>query len=149
MQILNAEQTQALLPYSALAEQLAAVLRDKRSGETYAPARQAMPLPGGSTLLLMPAADSDLCITKLVTVHPGNSALGLPVVQAEILVMEAATGTRLLMLDGATVTARRTASLSLLAARLLAPDPSGPLLVIGAGVQARAHLEAFVEGLGV
>src|SRR5919201_1294269 len=56
---------------------------------------------------------------------------------------------RLFVLDGAVVTARRTAALSLLAARLLAPDPSGPLLVVGAGVQARAHLEAFAEGLGV
>jgi ornithine cyclodeaminase len=63
--------------------------------------------------------------------------------------MEASTGKRLGLLDGATVTARRTAALSLLAARELAPRPDGPLLIVGAGAQGRSHLEAFREGLGV
>ncbi len=48
----------------------------------------------------------------------------------------------------AVVTARRTAALSLRAARELAPHPDGPLLVVGGGTQGRAHLEAFREGLG-
>jgi 1-piperideine-2-carboxylate/1-pyrroline-2-carboxylate reductase [NAD(P)H] len=52
------------------------------------------------------------------------------------------------MLDGGVVTARRTAALSLLAARELAPRPNGPLLIVGAGTQGHAHLEAFHEGLG-
>ena len=52
-------------------------------------------------------------------------------------------------LDGPTVTARRTAAVSLLAAMELAPVPQGKLLIVGAGVQGRSHLEAFVEGLGV
>ena len=53
------------------------------------------------------------------------------------------------MLDGGAVTARRTAALSLLAARLLAPRSSGALLVVGAGTQARAQLEALCEGLDI
>jgi ornithine cyclodeaminase len=111
-----------------------------------------MPLPGGSgdaVLLLMPAHDEWLAITKLVTVHPQNSGRGLPVVQGDVLVMDAATGERLALLDGTVVTARRTAALSLLAARLLAPDSKGPLLVVGSGAQARSHLEAMHEGLGI
>jgi 1-piperideine-2-carboxylate/1-pyrroline-2-carboxylate reductase [NAD(P)H] len=84
-----------------------------------------------------------------VTIHTDNAALDLPVVQADVLVMEAQTGQRLLTLDGNVVTARRTAALSLLAARQLAPSPAGPLLVVGSGTQARSHLEAFIEGLGV
>jgi thiamine biosynthesis lipoprotein len=36
-----------------------------------------------------------------------------------------------------------------LAARELAPAPEGRLLIVGAGVQGRAHLEAFAQGLGV
>jgi ornithine cyclodeaminase len=63
--------------------------------------------------------------------------------------MEAKTGTRLGILDGAAVTAKRTAALSLLAALTLARRPDGPLLIVGAGTQARSHLEAFREGLGV
>ena len=62
--------------------------------------------------------------------------------------MDAVSGQRLGLLDGAAVTERRTAALSLLAAQTLAPDPSGELLVVGAGTQGRAHVEAFAAGLG-
>ena len=70
-------------------------------------------------------------------------------VQGVVVVTRGHTCELLGILDGATVTERRTAALSLLAARTLAPMPGGPLLVIGAGVQARAHIEAFREGLGI
>jgi ornithine cyclodeaminase len=152
MNYLDAEQTRQLLPYSALADALRDVLAARLAGKAYAPARTSMPLPddgGEAVLLLMPARDERLAITKLVTVHPRNAERGLPVVQADVLVMDAATGERLALLDGAVVTARRTAALSLLAARLLAPRPNGPLLVSGSGTQARAHMEAMHEGLGV
>jgi ornithine cyclodeaminase len=71
------------------------------------------------------------------------------VVQAEVLVMDAATGKRLAIMNGEVVTGRRTSALSLLAAQRLALNPAGPLLVIGSGTQARYHIEAFVEALGV
>ncbi|HYO48257.1 MAG TPA: delta(1)-pyrroline-2-carboxylate reductase family protein, partial [Chloroflexia bacterium] len=149
MQTFNAEETHDLLPYSALADYLLRMLADKKAGTAYAPERVAVPLARGGTLLLMPATDGQLAVTKLVTVHPENASVGLPSVQADVLVMEVATGRRLAMLDGGAVTARRTAALSLLAARLLAPRSSGSLLVVGAGTQARAHLEAFCEGLDI
>lgn len=147
MKVLGAQETAELLPYQALADELRAVLVDKRSGRAMAPPRLHVSLPNDGVLLLMPATDDKLAITKLVTVHPQNAQHGLSSVQAEVLVFEAETGRRLLWLDGATVTARRTAALSLLAAQTLAPDPAGPLLIVGAGVQARAHLEAFADGL--
>jgi len=149
MQTLTTDETIALLPYAALSDALAGVLRDKKAGRARAPQRLGLPLIGGGLLFLMPATDEQLAITKLVTIHTGNSEPGLPVVQADVLVMDAGTGRRLLTLDGNVVTARRTAALSLLAARSLAPCPGGPLLLIGAGTQGRSHLEAFVEGLGV
>jgi 1-piperideine-2-carboxylate/1-pyrroline-2-carboxylate reductase [NAD(P)H] len=149
MQTFNAEETHNLLPYPALADYLLSMLADKKAGTAYAPERVAVPLARGGTLLLMPATDGQFAVTKLVTVHPGNASVGLPSVQADVLLMEAATGKRLVMLDGGAVTARRTAALSLLAARLLAPRSSGSLLVVGAGTQARAHLEAFCEGLNI
>lgn len=149
MQILNDTEVRALLPYPALADKIRSILQAKRAGRTSAPTRMAVPLAGAGTLLLMPATTPDLAITKLATVHPGNAALNLPSVQATILVLEAATGRQLYLLPGAIVTARRTAALSLLAAQMLALQPSGPLLIVGAGIQGRAHLEAFVEGLGV
>jgi len=148
VRFLGAEETAARLPYDDLAESIRDVALKRASGEVQAPARMALPLPEGGVLLVMPASDEDIAITKLVTVHPENAGRGLPTIQGEVIVMEAATGRRLALLDGSVVTSRRTAALSLLAARELAPRPNGPLLIVGAGTQGRAHLEAFREGLG-
>lgn len=144
MRILSAEETAALLPYPALAESIARVLADHARGQITAPERLVLPLAGGATLLLMPAADPTVTVTKLVTVHPQQH----PSVRAEVWVMHTDSGKRLALLEGSVVTARRTAAVSLLAAQILAPKSSGPLLIIGAGTQGKSHLEAFQEGLG-
>lgn len=149
MQILDEFEARVLLPFPALADKLRAMLQAKQAGQTSAPERMAVPLADAGTLLVMPATGTKLAITKLVTVHPNNAALNLPSVQASVLVLDTATGQQLYLLPGAIVTARRTAALSLLAAQMLALQPAGPLLIVGAGIQGRAHLEAFVEGLGV
>ncbi len=149
MRILDWALTHQLLPYPELADELRAVLRDKRAGIATAPQRLVLPLSDGGVLLTMPATDRDIAITKLVTVHPHNAVRGLPSIHGEVIVMDAHTGERLLLLDGRAVTARRTAALSLLAAYTLAGEEAkrGPLLIIGAGVQGRAHLEAFGQWL--
>jgi 1-piperideine-2-carboxylate/1-pyrroline-2-carboxylate reductase [NAD(P)H] len=148
VEILGPEKTEARLSYVDLAESIREVALERTSSEVRAPSRMALPLPEGGILLIMPASDEDIAITKLVTVHPENAQSGLPTIQGEVVVMEAATGRRLGLMDGSVVTARRTAALSLLAARELSSHPNGPLLIVGAGTQGRAHLEAFREGLG-
>jgi ornithine cyclodeaminase len=148
VEILGPEETEARLSYVDLAESIREVALERTSGEVRAPTRMALPLPEGGVLLVMPASGADIAITKLVTVHPENAKSGLPTIQGEVVVMEAATGRRLGLMDGSVVTARRTAALSLLAARELSSHPNGPLLIVGAGTQGRAHLEAFREGLG-
>ncbi|CAN5729952.1 delta(1)-pyrroline-2-carboxylate reductase family protein [soil metagenome] len=149
MEILDAKQTADRLGYAELANSIREVMVRRRSGELEAPPRLTPGLPEGGTLLVMPAADEEIALTKLVTVHPENSKRNLPTIQGEVVVMDARTGVRLGILEGGTVTARRTAALSLLAAQTLAKMPDGPLLIVGAGTQATAHLEAFREGLGV
>lgn len=155
MNIHDAADTARLLPYSELADAIAEVLRARKDGLVAAPRRMHMPLPSHGVLLVMPAHDATLAITKLATVHPDNVDEGLPTIQGEVVVMDANTGERLGILDGPALTARRTAAISLLAARLLAPrlgnpgNGPGPLLMVGAGAQAWGHLEAFHEGLGV
>jgi ornithine cyclodeaminase len=135
-----------LFDYLALSDAVADVLRARKAGEALAPERLAVPVPGG-VLLCMPAADGVLAVVKTITVHPGNRER--PVIQGEVTVLDAATGERLGSLDGPTVTARRTAAVTLLAARRLAKEPGGPLVIIGSGVQARGHAAAFWQGLGV
>lgn len=141
-----AARTATRLPYAALANEVAALLGD---ASIRVPPRLVQPLPGGGSLFVMPAHDSRLAMTKLITFTPANAAKGLPTIQGDVLVFDVVTGQRLAVLDGPTVTARRTAAVSLLAAQCLAPEPNGPLLVVGAGVQGKAHVEAFARGLGV
>lgn len=143
---LDAAATARRLPYPALLRELRAVLGDAK---VQVPERLVQPLPGGGSLFVMPALDGRVAITKLITFTPANAGTARPTIQGDVVVFDVATGTRRLVLDGPTVTARRTAAVSLLAAQLLAPNRGGPLLIVGAGAQGRAHLEAFAQGLGV
>jgi 1-piperideine-2-carboxylate/1-pyrroline-2-carboxylate reductase [NAD(P)H] len=144
--LLDAAQTAALLPYLRLADELACVLKDDT---VQVPPRVVQTLPGGGSLFVMPALDGRTAITKLITFTPANAGTGRPAIQGDVVVFDVATGRRQLMLDGPAITARRTAAVSLLAAQRLAPNTCGPMLIVGAGVQGLAHLEAFAEGLGV
>ena len=138
--------TASVLPYEGLAAEIEAVLRDPA---VQVPPRHVMPLPGGASLFVMPASDARVAMTKLITFTPANAGTGRPSIQGDVLVFDVRTGARVVWLDGPTVTARRTAAVSLLAAQRLAAQPHGPMLIVGAGVQGRAHLEAFALGLGV
>src|SRR5687768_735101 len=142
----DATQTAQRLPWDALVRELRAVLRDPA---VHVPERLVQPLPGGGSLFVMPAHDAQVAITKLITFTPANAGTGRATIQGDVVVFDVTTGERRLVLDGPTVTARRTAAVSVLAAGLLAPVPQGPLLVVGAGAQGRWHMEAFVEVLGV
>ena len=142
--LLDASETATRLPPVALADAVAQLLLD---ASVHVPARLVQPLPGGGSLFVMPALDGRIAITKLITFTPANIGTGRPTIQGDVVVFDVATGQRVLVLDGPAVTARRTAAVSLLAAQRLAQRPGGPLLIVGAGVQGRAHLEAFAAGL--
>jgi len=146
MSLLNALDTATRLPYPELAHEVDALLRDS---SVQVPPRLVQPLPGGSCLFVMPALDGRLAITKLISYTPANAGSSRPAIQGDVVVFDIATGERRLILDGPTVTAHRTAAVSLLAAQTLAPNTQGPLLIVGAGVQGRAHLDAFAAGLDV
>src|ERR1700689_2808891 len=81
---------------------------------------------------------------KLVSLIPRNkppqysSHLGL------VLLFEAEHGCPVALLDAAEITAIRTAAASGLATRLLARPDAGDLALLGAGEQARSHLEAML-----
>jgi ornithine cyclodeaminase len=81
---------------------------------------------------------------KLVSLIPHNkpphysSHLGL------VLLFEAQHGCPVALVDAAEITAIRTAAASGLATRLLACQEAGDLALLGAGEQARSHLEAMM-----
>jgi 1-piperideine-2-carboxylate/1-pyrroline-2-carboxylate reductase [NAD(P)H] len=139
---LDAAATARSLQPLALARAIEDLLRDPA---VQVPPRLVQPLPGGGSLFVMPALDGRIAITKLITFTPANAGTARPAIQGDVVVFDAATGERVLVLDGPTVTARRTAAVSLLAAQKLAAVREGPLLIVGAGAQGRSHLEAFAQ----
>ena len=134
--ILNALQTAHALHYGALSDEIAALLQD---ASVHVPQRMVLALPGGGHLFIMPAHDARIAITKLITLTPANAAptnaaRGLASIQGNVVVFDNTTDAQLAVLDGPTITARRTAAVSLLAAQRMAAVPAGALLIIGAGV---------------
>jgi ornithine cyclodeaminase len=146
MRVYAAADVHAALPWPALAQALHAVFTARGGDAPQVPLRHAHALGGADTLLLMPAWDSQLVLTKLVTVMPGAAHT----VQATVLALDRATGRPLAVLDGEAITLRRTAATSALAARHLARPGASTLLLVGTGRlaawMARAHA-ALLPGI--
>ncbi len=144
MRIITSAEVEAALEFKDLIERLRETFR--KGAEV--PVRHHHAIGGGSdaTLLLMPAWQSGRHIgIKLVTVFPHNSEHSLPSVMGAYLLLSGATGEPLAMIDGPTLTVKRTAAASALAASYLARQDSERLLMIGTGALApylvRAHAE--------
>ncbi|HET7690855.1 MAG TPA: ornithine cyclodeaminase family protein [Nocardioidaceae bacterium] len=108
--------------------------------------RTGAALPAGQ-FLMMPSALGELAGLKLVSLAPGNPALGRPFVQAIYVLMDGETLTPLATFDGTYLTTLRTAAVSALAARHMARSDASRLAVFGAGVQAWAHVQSFADVL--
>jgi len=142
IQSFDEAQTARLVPYGRLVDTLAATMLDYAAGRIVSPERMVVPIEGG-VMLSMPASAADLAMHKLVNVCAGNGARGLPTIHGQVTAYDAATGVPQFMLDGPTVTGRRTASVSMLAIRALYADATREVLVIGTGKQAAYHVEAL------
>ena len=90
---------------------------------------------------------ADLMGVKWVTAFPENRARGLPGVHATVILSDATTGLPLAVLDGAPITAERTAAVSGVALREWWPTTSTPVRValIGAGVQGMSHVAVLAH----
>lgn len=153
MKIYDAAATAQALSWAPLVRAIDQTLADLAAGRVQLPERWVLPLGPSTRWFVMPAwltpAAGDLAAMKLITYAADNPTRGLPAILGDVLVVRASSGERLALLDGPTVTARRTAAVTLYAARQLAPQPVGPLLVIGTGAQALAHVAGFTEALGI
>jgi len=107
-----------------------------------APQRTHLPVAGGE-LLLMPATGARGTGVKLVTVNPSNAVRGLPLIHGLYALFAPDTLAPVAIVDGAALTGLRTAAVSGLATRYLARPDARRLVIFGAGVQARAHLDAM------
>ena len=143
MNLLGEQDTASLLPYPELVAALRAAALEVALGQIVCPQRQVMPMRDGGTLLSMAAVADDIAVHKLVTFVPQNPRRGLPAIQGQVTALSSASGELLLALDGATVTGRRTAALSMLGIVALLPRPPASVRIYGTGTQALHHLRAI------
>jgi alanine dehydrogenase len=94
-----------------------------------------------SFLHAMPAylRDEDVVTLKWVAGYPANKARGLPYITGLIVVNDAETGLPVAIMDGAEITAARTAAASGVCVRRFAPEGWGRAAILGCGEQGLFH----------
>lgn len=137
MRILSAAEVEAALDWESLVECLRQAFH--RGAEVPVRHHHEILNPGGpdGTLLLMPAWQSGRHIgVKIVTVFPENSDRGLPSVMGAYLLLDGKTGSPSALIDGPTLTLKRTAAASALASQYLSRPGCERLLMVGTGALA-------------
>ncbi len=141
MRVVAGDELRARLSMTAAIDALDAAFAREDPSLT-SPLRTTLATPAG-TLLSMPAAGEAGVGVKLVTLSEFNPQRGLPFTQAVYVLFDGTTQAPEAVIDGAELTALRTAAVSGLATRRLANPDASRLVVFGAGVQATAHVEAM------
>lgn len=145
IRILSAADVRASLPMPKAIDAMRHAYGQLSEGEVTAPPRQHLSTDKGVTLI-MPAylpERSEFGI-KVVSVYDDNPNLNLPRITATVLVLDPATGSPKAFMDGASLTAIRTGAGGGVAADLLARKDAKKVGLFGAGVQARAQLQAVM-----
>lgn len=145
--VLNYDDVTRALPMSDCIEAMADILAAHARGEVYQPLRSvAIPPDGGGFIGLMPAQSPDAYSLKSLVVIPDNPKRGLDSHQGTVTLFDGETGIPTALLSASAITSIRTAAVSALATRLLAREDASELAVLGAGVQARSHLQSLRLG---
>lgn len=140
--LLTAHDVASALPYERAVDVLEEGFRLFARGAYAMPQRLVLGAPDG-LLVVMPAADAEVMVVKVATVHAGNATVGLPTVQATVLVVRRDSGQVLSILDGTSLTVVRTAAASAVATRHLANEGPADLGVLGSGPLAIGHIRAL------
>lgn len=139
---LSRSEVAGLLP--PLPEQLELVERSYRSlaaGRVELPPKPGIHPRKDSFIHAMPAylADEDVAALKWVSGYPANKERGLPYIAGLVVVNDAETGLPVAIMDGAEITAARTAAASGVCVRRFAPAGWSEAAILGCGEQGRFH----------
>src|SRR5690606_6843899 len=146
MRQISSEEVYAALPIADCIDVIEAAMIAVSQGKANLPLRWLMPVDGGNAMGIMPGglADPHIHGIKLVSLYPENPQRGLSSHQGVILLFDSGDGRPLAAVDGASVTAQRTAAASAAATRALSRPESRVLAILGAGEQADHHLPAHL-----
>src|SRR3954462_11471556 len=139
MEYFDEEKVRRLLRIEELIGAMRQVLAEFSAGKWQQPVRGVLAQHDGF-FGIMPASGESMGI-KMVTFYPRN--IGLPTHMAVIALFDPKTGEPLALMDGRYITEMRTAAVSAVATDALASPDAKVLAILGAGVQAKAHLEVL------
>lgn len=145
LQCFSASDVSTALPMKDAVLAMKAVFQELSAGDACVPARTHVAIPEHEgDALFMPSYSPAMARMglKVVTLHPNNRERGLPFIQALVMVLDAATGTPLAVMNGTVLTAIRTGAASGAATDILARDDASNVAIFGAGAQAETQLEA-------
>ncbi|MEY2501789.1 MAG: hypothetical protein QOI07_2123 [Verrucomicrobiota bacterium] len=141
MEFLDETHVRRLLNVEDLIAAMRKVLADFSAGKWQQPVRGVLSQHDGF-FGVMPASGESMGI-KMVTFYPNNAGTALPTHMAVIALFDPKTGEPLALMDGRYITEMRTAAVSAVATDALAAKDARVLTLLGAGVQAQAHLEVL------
>jgi len=144
--ILNEHDVQQLLPMNECIDVMERAFIALARGAIEQPLRAIFRPPNlNGAMAMMPAfqgGETPLFGLKAICVFPGNAAIGKDAHQGAVILFDGVTGEMRAVANASVITAIRTAAVSGMATRMLANPGPSTLAIIGAGVQARAHLKA-------
>jgi ornithine cyclodeaminase/alanine dehydrogenase-like protein (mu-crystallin family) len=145
---ISENEVRSLLTYDSLIPAIRQALIDYSAGLVDQPARMMMRAGNAEGNMngwfaVMPVVAGDVMAVKTVTFYPGNAEKGLHTHTAVIELLRRSTGEPLAIMDGRLITEMRTAAVSAVALGALASDKAASLGILGSGVQARSHIQAF------
>lgn len=146
--LLTEDHVKSLLSMAELVTAMEAAIARFSAGEVLQPVRTVLSVgPTKAFFGVMPAyiEQPPRLGAKLVTVFNGNHARGLPSHLATIVLLDPETGALIALMDGRYITECRTAAVSAVSVRHLSRASASSLAIIGSGVQARSHLEAYAQ----
>jgi ornithine cyclodeaminase/alanine dehydrogenase-like protein (mu-crystallin family) len=147
VRILDEHAVRRLLPMDECIDAMSDALSSLARGEAHNPLR-TMTQPAGeeSLMVLMPVhrgGERRLWGLKTLAIFPSNAERGVDLHQGFVALFDGETGETRAVLNAGGITAVRTAAVSAVATRALARREARTLALLGAGVQAKAHLEAM------
>ena len=149
---ISESEVRAHLTYDELIPAIRQALIDYSAGKVDQPPRMILRSnhtqgPDNGWFAVMPVVYGGVMSVKTVTFFPGNAVLdpklGLQTHMAMIELLSRETGQPLAVMDGRLITEMRTAAVSAVALDRLARPNVRSLGILGAGVQARSHLQAL------
>lgn len=141
----RADVERVALDMPAIVALLETAFREKAEGRVEMPPKPSLHPGGDAFLNAMPAFIGGMGSAgiKWVGGSPGNAARGLPYITGLIILNDPVTLLPIAVMDGAWITAQRTAAASAFSAKHLARPESEVLGILGCGAQGRSHVEAL------